>query len=79
MENLFTVQEVAEILRIHPNTVYDLKNRANGLRAVRVGHHVRFRPCDLEDYINRQLEAAKAKEDRPGRVHLNYKPGMQIV
>ena len=53
--DLLTVKEVAEILRLKPNTVYSLK----GLRKTHIGNGrgmLRFRKIDLISYINAGVE-----------------------
>jgi excisionase family DNA binding protein len=52
---LRTVDETAAYLHVSRRQVYKLV-RASELRAVRVGHRLRFRPCDVEDYLERHLE-----------------------
>lgn len=50
---LLTAGDVAEILGKHPRTILILAERGE-LAAIRLGHRtVRFRPGDVEDYIDR--------------------------
>jgi excisionase family DNA binding protein len=51
-ENLLTVNELASHLRISKWQVYRLV-RARELPAVRVGERIRFRPVDINDYLER--------------------------
>ena len=48
---LLTVGEVATILRVHPNRVYELASR-RALPAVRVGRLLRFHLGTLEQWID---------------------------
>lgn len=48
---LFTVSEVAKLLKVNRNFVYTLINRGE-LTAVRVGS-IKVRESDLNDYIER--------------------------
>ena len=53
--DLLTVKEVAEILRLKPNTVYSLR----GLRRTHIGNGrgmLRFRKIDVISYINSGVE-----------------------
>lgn len=56
MPVLLTLDEVAQILRVHRNTV-NHERRAGRLRVVRVGRRVLVDPTDLQNYINKQREA----------------------
>jgi excisionase family DNA binding protein len=47
-ENLMTVQEVAEHLRLHPVTVYKWAKRGR-IPAIRLGYALRFRPSDIRE------------------------------
>jgi len=47
---LLTVQDVATILRVHPNRVYELASR-KALPSVRVGRLLRFHLDTLQDWI----------------------------
>ena len=53
--DLLTVKEVAEILRLKPNTVYSLR----GLKRTHIGNGrgmLRFRKIDVISYINTGVE-----------------------
>ena len=49
---LRTVDEAAVYLRVSRRQIYKLV-REGDLRAVRVGERLRFRPGDVEDYLER--------------------------
>jgi excisionase family DNA binding protein len=49
---LRTVDETAEYLRVDRSTIYRLE-REGKLRSVRVGRRRRFRPEDLDAYLER--------------------------
>lgn len=49
---LLTVNDVARLLSVSRDTVYKLVN-AGDLRAVRVSERLRFRPEDVEHYLER--------------------------
>ncbi|MCM8794990.1 MAG: helix-turn-helix domain-containing protein [Candidatus Omnitrophica bacterium] len=48
--DVMTVSEVADYLRLNPQTVYR-KAKAGELPAVRIGRAVRFRRCELETWL----------------------------
>lgn len=52
---LLTAAEVAELLRVSKNTVYRLA-RSNRLPWVRIGESVRFRPDDVEGFVERNRQ-----------------------
>jgi excisionase family DNA binding protein len=52
---LLTVQEVADLLRIHPKTVYDLAARGR-MPCVRVGSRLRFVPRELDRWLSARKE-----------------------
>ncbi|MDD5722479.1 MAG: helix-turn-helix domain-containing protein [Syntrophales bacterium] len=60
--DLLTVNEVAEILRLKPNTVYSLKE----LRKTHIGNGramLRYRKIDLISYINAGVEEEVTLDD----------------
>lgn len=54
MDQLLTVAEVAELLRVSTMTVYRLI-RSGELPAVRVGRNYRVRRGDLDGYLQEQV------------------------
>lgn len=48
---LLTINEVAAMLAVHRDTVYNLVRRGH-LHPVRVGARLRFRVADVEQYID---------------------------
>src|SRR5262249_14907281 len=56
-EQLLTVAELCAALRIGRTTVYGLL-RGGEIRCVRVGDRLRFRPCDVEAYLERDQSEA---------------------
>ena len=55
-ERLLTVDQVAEILQVHPQTVYSLL-RAGHIRAAKVGRTWRVRPQAIDEYLEEQMRA----------------------
>ncbi len=56
MTQLFTPLEVAEILKIHRMTVYQMV-REQKLACVRIGSAIRIPATAIEDFINANLVA----------------------
>lgn len=48
---LLTAREVADRMGVDRNRVYELANRAGGLRAYKVGGLLRFKPEEVEAYM----------------------------
>ncbi len=61
---LLTPEEAAKSLRISRTKLYELKSR-NQIRFVKIGHTLRFRPQDLEEFVTNLAEAAR----REGHKH----------
>ena len=78
-ERLLTVEDVAELLGVHKQTVYRLKDKPGGIPAYKVGHNIRFKAEEVDAYITAQavqpLEAPKPFCER----RFEYKPGMKVV
>lgn len=51
MIKLLTVYEVADLLKVHFNTVYELV-RENKIRYVRIGRQIRISEEALSEFIN---------------------------
>lgn len=64
-ESSLTPEEVADLLRIKKNTVYELIKRGE-LPAYRIGRKVRVDAEDLEVYKNRGKRMAASREEDPG-------------
>jgi excisionase family DNA binding protein len=55
LEPLWTVQDVAQYLRLHPNTIYELI-RDNKLPMIRVGKSFRIEPSHLKEFLQSQAD-----------------------
>ncbi len=55
LEPLLTVKEVADYLEVPVATIYVWRYRREGPPGFRVGRHLRFRWCDVENWITRQF------------------------
>lgn len=57
MDKLYTVNEVSEILNVHPNTIR-LWIKDKSLKAVKVGKQWRVKEIDLQGFIKEQEGAS---------------------
>ncbi len=48
---LWTVQELADYLRLPPATIYQWRYQSTGPRAFEVGRHLRFRAADVYAWL----------------------------
>jgi excisionase family DNA binding protein len=68
VRKLLTTEEAADLLGVTPNTMMDWRQMGKGPRHAKVGHLVKYRPEDLEAYVeanmrtttNRRARAAEA-------------------
>lgn len=58
IDPLLSIEEVSEILGVPVRTLYAWRQRAEviGPRAIRVGRHLRYRPTDVDAWLNAQVE-----------------------
>jgi len=56
MAQLMTTKQVGELLGCSPKHVGRL--RADGLKSIRLGQLVRYRPEDVDEYIRKHTEGA---------------------
>jgi excisionase family DNA binding protein len=57
IERLLTADEVAHVLGVHANYVYDLANHGD-LPSLKFGGNRRFRLSELEEWLDRQREGS---------------------
>jgi excisionase family DNA binding protein len=57
-ERLLTVKELAEYLGVPVTTVYQWNHLGVGPRYFRVGKYTRFRPDDVEEWLERRQDSA---------------------
>ncbi len=55
IDNLMTVESVAEYLGVPAATVYQWNSRGQGPRRYRLGKHVRYRRADVDLWVDRQV------------------------
>ena len=68
LNEILTVSEVAEYLRINPQTVYR-KAKAGELPVVRIGRAIRFRRIELEQWLQggkRTVMVSLSNHDQTG-------------
>ena len=68
-DKLLSLAEVAEFLQLSPKTLYAQRYRGEGVGglALKVGRHLRWRPSDLESWLDRQTEVRLGIGDRQPR------------
>jgi excisionase family DNA binding protein len=64
MNRVLTLEEVAELLRVHPTTVYRLLKKSQ-IPAFRIGSDWRFNQASIERWI-KQCEAASGSDNGRG-------------
>ena len=57
MEKLMTAQEVADLLQVPLRSLYDWRPDQRP-PAARIGKHLRFRPSDVESWIENKMARA---------------------
>ena len=63
MEKLLTAKQAAEVLNIHRYRLYRLV-RERVIPVVRIGRALRFRPEELDAWLERQSVGAKRSENK---------------
>ena len=77
--DLLTVKEVAAILRVHPNAVYDLA-RNRQIQYVRIGGRIRFPRVAVEEFLRSNTVSPKGYFTSVNRRRLrNHQPGIGAV
>jgi|SoimicmetaTmtHMA_FD_contig_31_1068452_length_814_multi_3_in_0_out_0_1 excisionase family DNA binding protein len=56
-DNLFTLGEVAGLLRVPPATLRYWRHQHTGPRSFRIGRHVRYSRTDVEEWLRNQRDA----------------------
>ena len=54
MSKLWSIDQVADYLSVPKQTIYQWRTKGYGPKGVRVGKHVRFRPEDVERWLDEQ-------------------------
>ncbi|MYW71634.1 hypothetical protein Ae168Ps1_1625 [Pseudonocardia sp. Ae168_Ps1] len=52
MNKLWSIQDLADYLGVPVQTVYQWRKKDYGPRGVKVGKHVRFRPAEVERWLD---------------------------
>ena len=59
LEQLLSVQDLADCLAVPVATIYAWRHRRLGPPGFRVGKHVRYRRRDVEDWISSRLDDSR--------------------
>lgn len=57
MPKLLSVDDLSGVLGVPVNTLYQWRTKGTGPRGIRVGKYVRYRPADVDAWIDRQAVA----------------------
>lgn len=57
-ERFLTPLDLADLLGVPVETVYQWRRKGTGPRGFRVGRHLRFDPADVSAWVAHQMEAA---------------------
>ena len=57
MPKLLSVEDLSDILGIPVNTLYQWRTKGYGPPGVRIGRHLRYRPDDVNAWLNEQAVA----------------------
>lgn len=60
MDDLISPTQLADYLGVPVRTVYAWNHHGTGPTPIRLGKHVRYRPADVEAWLDRQTQ-----DDRP--------------
>lgn len=63
-QQLWTLEEVADRLRVPRGSIYAWRHKGKGPRAIRLGRHLRVREADLQDFLERNSDAAPSAHTR---------------
>lgn len=79
-EKMLTVKELAKLWDVSVHFIYRITGRKDGLKGYKVGNTIRFKPSDVEAYLNKhEIKAPEAQKPLPGMARFSYKPGMKVV
>ena len=67
MDRLLTPNEVADVLQVPAGTLPQWRYLGRGPRYVKIGRHVRYRPTDVEHWIEEQASRVGPYIQRPSR------------
>lgn len=59
MEKLLTVGDLADALGVPVKTVYAWNSAGTGPKAIKCGKYVRFRPRDVDAWLDRQTAGSR--------------------
>jgi excisionase family DNA binding protein len=66
LEPMLSIEELAEYLGKPVRTIYDWRLSGRGPRAVHVGRSLRYRVCDVQAWLDGQLERVPGEIPDPG-------------
>lgn len=58
-DRLLTIEQVAEHLQVPVKTLYDWRHRGIGPKGLRVGRYVRYRPADIDSWLDDRAQASE--------------------
>lgn len=64
-ERLLTIEDLAEVLGLPVSTLRRWRRKRTGPRGVRVGKHLRFRPGDVDAWLEKQADPQQTEHAPP--------------
>lgn len=58
LETLLGTEQLAALLGVPVATLYAWRNKGEGPKAIKVGRHVKYRPTDVEAWLERHTSDA---------------------
>jgi excisionase family DNA binding protein len=61
---LLSVQDLSAVLGVPESTLYGWRTQGKGPRGIRVGRHLRYRPDDVQSWIDARVDRMPDSQQR---------------